>query len=287
MSRLALPDATLNYVTAGEGANVVLLHGLGANLAFWFPAVAPSLARRFHVLAYDLRGHGRSSMPANGYRMRDFVDDLRAVVDSMPGGKAHIIGHSFGARVALHFAAWYGDQLETLTLADTQLRVLQPPMRLKEWSHWASWKQQLRSQGVEEFPGDEEIIDHRILRIFSRLQNLGGTHAGPAPHRRRMGRRGSDRWEHLMATSAVNDLEDEPVKRSEIANIRVPVLGLFGERSHCLGTGEALAGLLPDYRLVIVPRVGHFHPAVRPGVFVRIVGRFLADPHRPLRGTRA
>jgi len=123
MPRLALTDATLNYVTAGEGDNVVLLHGLGANLAFWFPAVMPGLARRFHVLAYDLRGHGRSSMPASGYRMCDFVEDLRRVVSSMPGAKAHIIGHSFGARVALHFAAAHGEMLHSLTLADTQLRL--------------------------------------------------------------------------------------------------------------------------------------------------------------------
>ena len=76
-----MPTATVNqialhFLQIGTGPDVVMVHGLAANLAFWNLAIAPALAQSFRVTTYDLRGHGRSDMPPSGYTMRDMVGDL-------------------------------------------------------------------------------------------------------------------------------------------------------------------------------------------------------------------
>jgi pimeloyl-ACP methyl ester carboxylesterase len=289
MPQLALDDVDLHYQCMGEGEDVVLVHGLGANLAFWFPGIFPLLARRYRVTAYDLRGHGRSGMPAAGYTMAGMVGDLDALLDALQIRRAHLVGHSFGARVVMHYAAFRPERVATLTIADTQLKALQPPMRLGEWPHWPRWKRHLAAQGIEIFPPDDEVINFKLLAMFAELPSQVSegrpvrARRRPSLKRRDMGRRGSARWKRLLReTSAPRDLEDEPITTAQIRALDMPVLALFGEYSHCLKTCEALQGLLPDCRTVLVPQAGHFHPAVKPGAFLRAVGAFL-DAHPSAR----
>jgi len=282
MPQLVLDDVDLHYQCMGEGADVVLIHGLGANLAFWFPGVFPMLARRYRVTAYDLRGHGRSGMPPSGYDMGSMVRDLDRLLNALHVDRAHLVGHSFGARVALHYAVAHPGRVATLTLADTQLKALQPPMRLGDWPHWPRWKEHLAAQGIESFPSDDEVISFRLLAMFAEFPTQVSEgrplrrRRRPSLKRRDMGRRGSALWKRLLReTSAVTDLEDEPVTLNQIRALRVPTLALFGELSHCMPTCDALQRLLPECRAELVPQVGHFHPAVKPGAFLRAVGAFL------------
>ena len=90
----------LSTVECGEGPPCVLLHGITANARVWDP-VAERLARRFHVVAVDQRGHGLSDAPAEGYGPADFAADVRALVDALAAGPAVVVGHSLGARNAL------------------------------------------------------------------------------------------------------------------------------------------------------------------------------------------
>ena len=88
MPYLERPDARLHYVSMGprdttEGDRIpfLLIHGLAANLAFWYGRIAPELAQRHRVVMFDLRGHGRSSMPKSGYGCGQMADDARALLD--------------------------------------------------------------------------------------------------------------------------------------------------------------------------------------------------------------
>ena len=88
---------------AGDGPPVVCLHGLASN-ARWWDLVAPRLAPR-RVVAIDQRGHGRSSKPDDGYDFASVVADARAVVAALGLGPVTVMGHSWGASVALSWAA--------------------------------------------------------------------------------------------------------------------------------------------------------------------------------------
>lgn len=155
------PDLSPDHV--GARAPVSLIHGLGANLAFWYLGAMRHLGRDKTILLHDLRGHGASSMPPSGYRLTDMVEDFRLLLDSLRIRRTHLVGHSHGARVSLLFALTYPERVESLTLADTQLRALQPPMRLGEWPHWQDWKADLMARGVTSFPPEESLIDFKLL----------------------------------------------------------------------------------------------------------------------------
>lgn len=87
----------------GGGPGIVLIHGLSSNLEIW-SIVAPLLSERFHVVSYDQRNHGLSS-EADDFSFDALTSDLDAVIDAVGMGEPFVVGHSWGASVALHHAA--------------------------------------------------------------------------------------------------------------------------------------------------------------------------------------
>ncbi len=87
----------------GEGRGVLLVHGLASSSHIW-DLVAPRLARELRVVAYDQRGHGSSAKPSAGYGFERTAADALAVIRTLGLGRAIVVGHSFGANVALELA---------------------------------------------------------------------------------------------------------------------------------------------------------------------------------------
>ncbi|OIK26540.1 SDR family oxidoreductase [Streptomyces malaysiense] len=79
---------------------VVLVHGYPDSKEVW-SEMAPRLARRFHVVLYDVRGHGRSTAPRplrGGFTLAKLTDDFLAVVDAVsPDRPVHLVGHDWGS----------------------------------------------------------------------------------------------------------------------------------------------------------------------------------------------
>jgi len=279
MPSLATTEVKLNYLQWGDGEHLVLIHGLGANLSFWYFGAARVLARSHNLLMYDLRGHGRSSMPRKGYDLQNMVRDLVALLDFLNIDRADFAGHSFGGRVAMTFAAQHPKRVRNLIVADAQIRTLQPPVRLSEWGHWERWKAELTSHGLTDLPTDDSIISHNLL---VKLSQAHGNLADEGRRRislrtRDMGNKGLERWQELMArTSAGREFDDESfLVPSNLKAISAPTLLAFGKYSHCLPTAERLLDCLPNARLVVVPGAGHFFPIVKPRFFARVTEGFL------------
>jgi len=299
-----------NYQLVGPGLRrdvppVALIHGLGANLAFWYLGAVRHMRER-SLLLHDLRGHGASAMPPQGYRLDRLARDLLELIDALGIEKIHVVGHSHGARVALVFAQNHPERVESLTVADTQLRALQPPMRLSDWPHWPDWKAELKGRGVSDFPPEDAVIDFRLLAdlgprggagpqpvpragggpLAKKLsQNVRPRRAGDRPggnridlRSRQMGARGADQWQRLLSqTSAEAEMMDEsPIHIDHMDQLTMPVLLMYGRLSHCLPTSERLEALMPDARRVLVPGAGHFFPVVKPQFFARALRMFLA-----------
>ncbi|MFO0592076.1 MAG: alpha/beta fold hydrolase [Polyangiaceae bacterium] len=84
---------------APDAETIVLVHGYPDSHVVW-DRVAAVLARRFHVVAYDVRGAGDSSAPRSrdGYRIEELAADLRAVIDATSAGRpAHVVAHDWGS----------------------------------------------------------------------------------------------------------------------------------------------------------------------------------------------
>ncbi|MDJ0342061.1 SDR family oxidoreductase [Streptomyces sp. H10-C2] len=86
---------------------VVLLHGYPDSKEVW-SQVAVRLAGRFHVVLYDVRGHGRSTAPKplrGGFRLEKLTDDFLAVADAVsPDRPVHLVGHDWGSVQGWEFA---------------------------------------------------------------------------------------------------------------------------------------------------------------------------------------
>ncbi len=104
-------DTRLFYEIAGEGPTVVLIHGFGLDLRQWDNQF-DVLTNHFQVVRYDLRGFGKSRPPTGV--PYNHADDLKALLEHLSIQDAHILGHSFGGRVAITFAILYPEMVLSL-----------------------------------------------------------------------------------------------------------------------------------------------------------------------------
>ncbi len=104
---------------AAGGSPVLLIHGLKATAWSW-TAVARRLRRVRRVVALDLRGHGLSDAPTEGYTRDRLADDVIAVVDGAigAGSRVVLVGHGYGGIVAAWAAERLGDRCLGLVLVD-------------------------------------------------------------------------------------------------------------------------------------------------------------------------
>ena len=102
---------------AAPGPTLLLLHGLNNNAWSW-ARVAGCLRDGRDIVAVSMRGHGRSDAPAGGYSLDRTTADLVAFLAALELATVDLAGHSWGGKVALHFAATHPARVRTLTLAD-------------------------------------------------------------------------------------------------------------------------------------------------------------------------
>ena len=117
---ITLPNGVrLHYAEQGDpdGTPIVFLHGYGDSW-FSFSRLLPLLPARYRVFALDLRGHGDSDRPAEGYRVRDLADDVSAFLAVMDLDGAVLVGHSMGTFIAQQVALATPERLAGIVLLD-------------------------------------------------------------------------------------------------------------------------------------------------------------------------
>jgi len=106
----------LYFKQLGQGEPLVLLHGLFGSADNWF-GVAPKLVEKFHVIALDLRNHGRSPHHAEmDYPL--LAADVAEFFTERKINSAHVIGHSMGGKVAMQFALDFPACVRKLVVVD-------------------------------------------------------------------------------------------------------------------------------------------------------------------------
>ena len=280
MARVRTRTIALHATQLGGGPPLVLTHGLGSNLAFWYFRIAPRLAARYRVTLYDLRGHGSSEGPADGYTTRDLAGDLAALMDAQGTESAHLVGHSFGGAVGLHFAALHPRRVESLTLIDSRVHALQPFDSPEDRAFWDGHRQRTAERGLLMPPGTPRWL----MPMFEELQASTAANQGPGLPGLSPGeglwdpnRRSSKRWRRLIEeTTFLRDLRDEAgLTADAIAAIAVPTLLVYGGQSLLSKTCHELARLLPRAETRTLEGAGHFFPLARPEWVVETIMAFL------------
>ncbi|KRA31098.1 MULTISPECIES: alpha/beta fold hydrolase [unclassified Nocardioides] len=104
--------------STGSGEAVVFCHGLGGNHAVWWQQT-DDFAERFRVITWDQRGFGNSTARKESVGIETAASDLAAVLAALEVERAHIIGQSMGAFVAMEFALQHPTAVSSLTLSTT------------------------------------------------------------------------------------------------------------------------------------------------------------------------
>jgi pimeloyl-ACP methyl ester carboxylesterase len=107
-SYLYLNELRIHYLhwnLGGGGRSLVLLHGLASNARIWELVATYLVDARMTAVAPDARGHGLSDKPSQGYDFNAMIADLAALVDALHLEKPLLVGHSWGANLALEYAA--------------------------------------------------------------------------------------------------------------------------------------------------------------------------------------
>ena len=110
---------------------ILLVHGLASNARIW-DLLAPLLAPNFRLVAIDQRGHGLSGKPDDGYDLPTIAGDLAGAIAALGWPRPLIVGHSWGANVALQLAADHPDLPAGIVLLDGGTNELASVMPLDE-----------------------------------------------------------------------------------------------------------------------------------------------------------
>ncbi|MBI3393114.1 MAG: alpha/beta fold hydrolase [Nitrospirae bacterium] len=124
MPAVQVRNVHLYYEAHGEGPPLLLITGLGLDVASWGPQI-PALDRKFRVIVFDNRGAGRSSTPESPYTTAEMAKDAIALMDALEIEQAHVLGLSMGGLIAQELAISHPDRVKSLILATTAAKL--PP----------------------------------------------------------------------------------------------------------------------------------------------------------------
>lgn len=230
----------IHYVARGSGPPVLLVHGFSVSVeANWAaPGILDSLAARYRIIAPDLRGHGASDKPPrpDDYGL-PFVEDLVRLLDHLGVERAHVVGYSMGAMIALRLLTLHPDRVISAVLGGAGWRPAEmgPPPVLLEW-----------------LP--------RLDRAARGEMTVSEAMAGPlgiewAPEIRAA----LDRNDPAALAAVLRGGAGLAVTEAELRANRVPVLVVFGERDELVrADAERMAALLAHPAVESIPGTDHF-----------------------------
>jgi pimeloyl-ACP methyl ester carboxylesterase len=111
---------TLHYVLGGKGPAVILIHGFPQDW-FEYRGIMPRLAKRFTVIAVDLRGIGGSTATAGGYDAANMAEDVYQLISTLKLERVFIVGHDIGGHVAYAFVRRYPRVTRGAMILDTPI----------------------------------------------------------------------------------------------------------------------------------------------------------------------
>jgi 3-oxoadipate enol-lactonase len=118
-----LGELKTHYALSGDGeAVLVLSNSLGTDLSMWDPQLS-QLEKKFRVLRYDTRGHGKSSVTPGDYSIEQIGRDVLGLLDSLRIERAHFCGLSMGGMIGIWLGIHAPSRLHRLVLCNTAARI--------------------------------------------------------------------------------------------------------------------------------------------------------------------
>jgi 3-oxoadipate enol-lactonase len=259
-----MPTANINgtrlyYEVRGTGHPVVLLHGFGLDTRMWDDQF-DAFAQRYHVIRYDLRGFGKSALPAS--ENYSHANDLKALLDYLRIDHVVIVGLSRGGRWAIQFALEYKEETDALIVADAM------PTGFKTQEERPSLSGEIisnaRSKGIQ--AARASWFNHPIFErakgrpdVSLRLWQMTSDYSG---------------WHWLNEDPLING---HPPAAQRLREISAPTLVIVGEFDvgDFQRSADFLCQQIKNSYKVVIPGVGHMSNMEDPTSFNKAVLTFL------------
>jgi 3-oxoadipate enol-lactonase len=141
----------VHYLDLGnpDALPVVLIHGMTFDHRSWNPQIK-LLNEKYRVIAYDMRGHGKTDVGDGQYTYKMFASDVIALLDHLKIDKAVLCGLSMGGAVAIRAFEMYPERVKALVLCDTRSEA-----DSNETKYWRENSIELiKQKGLEPFAGE-------------------------------------------------------------------------------------------------------------------------------------
>lgn len=253
-----------NYLEAGDGAPVVLVHGSGPGVSAYanWRLTIPALATGLRVLAPDLAGFGFTERPGGlTYDLHTWSDQVVGFLDALGIERASIVGNSFGGAIALAAATRHPDRVDRLVLMGS----VGVPFPITEgldavWGYEPSVAAMRRV--LDYFAFSRDLVDDELAEVRFRASTEPGFQESyaamfPAPRQR---------WVDAMVTPD-----------DAIAALPHETLVIHGREDRVipLASSYRLMELIPRAELHVFGRCGHWTQIERATAFNRLVLDFL------------
>lgn len=242
------PDGTrLRAITAGSGPTIVFSHGYAATVFEW-NVLWKRLRGSYRLIAFDHRGHGRSTIGRDGISSRAMAADLAGVLDFFDVSDALLVGHSMGGFLSI---------VALLDHADVTRA------RLRHALIVASFAGDV-TRGAPQTKLQIPLIETGIIPALNRTKTYGWFFTSSQFGKRRFAsgveafRREFNRRDHAKLVPILRALQDENYY-PRLGEIRVPCTIVCGDADDTTPKhhSEWLARDIPNARAVIVPESGH------------------------------
>ena len=247
-------DVPIRYTDVGTGPPVLLIHGYTGGLDMWRD-LTPHLSSRFRVIALDCRGHGQSGKPhEEGAYGAEMVAELGRLLDELEINKAHLVGYSMGAEIALKLTTVHPDRVSSLLMGGSGWSG--PPEyalyrglgdALEESGSFAPLLRALAPENAAP-PSDEEIAAMDELLAGNDLDAL------------------------TAVAREMNGIID--VTAEELANLEVPVLGIAGENDPERANLKKMEGVVENFTMKVLADRDHMSALTDPA-FNELIADFL------------
>jgi len=232
---VTIENMNINYICEGEGENILVLHGWGANIDTIMPIVN-LLKDHFKVYALDLPGFGKSDKPEIPFNSQDYSRIVKKFMDLMEIKKATLIGHSFGGKVSIILAVNHPERVERLVLIDSA--GIPPKRSIKYYLKVYSFKT-LKFIYKLVFAWNKK--EEKMEAFYRRF--------GSADYRNADG---------VMRKTLVKVVNED--LRPILKKVSCPALLIWGDKDEDtpIYMGKIMEKEIPDSSLVVLERAGHY-----------------------------
>jgi 3-oxoadipate enol-lactonase len=248
----------VNYEIAGSGPSVTLSHSLACDLHMWDEQM-DALTRKFTVLRYDTRGHGKSEAPAGAYTLDQLADDAHGLLNALGIKQTHWAGLSMGGMIGQTFALKYPGIFKSMVLADTTSRYPADAA-----GAWADRIQTAQSKGMA------AVVDGTLARWFTEPYRKTNP---PGVARVGASIKATPVAGFVGCCHAIPKID----LTHRLKEIKCPTLVIVGEQDP--GTPVAMAReiheAMPGSQLVIIPSAAHLSNIEQADAFTAALMKFL------------